>query len=245
MLNEDLKKSRENGQHGDSKTSSNESDLSLLLVLGISAIGGLIAFCIIALVLSLCVKKTRNRRNRRVENPIEQDAPILRRDRSTRRDSKAGRLSLLANQVRSYEARLGQLELSVQENFDQLSPGLGRREQLFIQRSSETTRVRKDDTLSSFKSRRQTQRDDMERVAQSKSKKGDNTFASVTPSNLRRTKGCEDLNVETIEMMPLIAPRRASEYLEASVSDYQQDGFPVSLETLGETVNVGSDGYGV
>ena len=242
MPDEDLKKSRENGQHSDSKTSSKESDLSLLIVLGVTVIGGLIAFCIIVLVLRLCVKKTRNRR---VENPIEQDAPILRRDRSTRRDSKAGRLSLLANQVRSYEARLGQLELSVQENFDQLSPGLGRREQLFIQKSSETTRVRKDGTLSSFKSRRQTQRDDMEKVAQSKSKKGDNTFASVTPSNLRRTKGCEDLNAETVEMMPLFAPRRASEYLEASVSDYQQDGFPVSLETLGETVNVGSDGYGV
>ena len=45
MLNEDLKKSRENGQHGDSKTSSKESDLSLLIVLGISVIGGLIAFC--------------------------------------------------------------------------------------------------------------------------------------------------------------------------------------------------------
>ena len=242
MPDEDLKKSRENGQHSDSKTSSKESDLSLLIVLGVSVIGGLIAFCIIVLVLRLCVKKTRSRR---VENPIEHDAPILRRDRSTHRDSSAGRLSLLANQVRSYEARLGQLELSVQENFDQLSPGLGRREQLFIQKSSETTRVRKDGTLSSFQSRRQTQRDDMEKVAQSKSKQGDTTFASVTPSNLRRTKGCEDLNAETVEMMPLLAPRRASEYLEASVSDYQQDGFLVSLETLGETVNVGSDGYGV
>ena len=46
----------------------------------------------------------------------------------------------------------------------------------------------------------------------------------------------------TMEMMSLITPRRASEYLGASVPDYQADGFPVSLETLGESVDVGSSG---
>ena len=238
MPDEDLKKDRENGQESDIEKSGRGSDsLSIFIVLGVSAVGGLVAFCIIILVLGVVVKK---RRKRSTEVPIENEAPIVKRDKTTRRTPSAGRLSLLVNRVQSSEARLGQLELLVNENFEQLSPRLGHREQLLVQKSSETTRVSNSSSLTSFQSRRKAQRDRLDQVFQSK--KGDTTLASVTPTNLQRTKGYEDLNASTMEMMSLITPRRASEYLGASVPDYQVDGFPVSLETLGKSVDVGSDG---
>ena len=233
MPDEDLKSDRESGQEGDIEKSGN---LSIFIVLGVSAAGGLVAFCAIVLVLGIIVKK---RRNRSAEVPVENEAPIVKRDRTARR-TPSHRLSLLCNRVQSSEARLGQLEVLVNENFEQFSTRIGQREQLLVSNSSESTRVSNCSSLTSFKSRRQAQRDHLDQV--SRSKKGNTTLASVTPTNLHRTKGYEDLNVSSIEMMSLIAPRKASEYLGASVHDYQTDGFQVSLETLGESVDVGSDG---
>ena len=230
---EDLKKNRETGQESDTRKSG--QDLSILIVLGVSAIGGLVAFCAIFLVLGLIIRK---RKKRSIEAPVESEAPIMKRNRTTRRNSSAGRLSLLVNRVHSSEARLGQLELLVKD-LEQLSPQLSRKEHLLVQKSSETTRVSNSSSLSSFQSRRKDQRDHLDKVAQSK--RGGNTFASVTPTNLHRARGCEDLHASTVEMMSLITPRRASEYLGASVPDYQVDGFEVSLETLGNSVDVGSD----
>ena len=176
------------------------------------------------------------------EAPEESEAPIVKRNRTTRRTSSAGRLSLLINRVHSSEARLGQLELLVRD-LEQLSLQLSRKEQLLVQKSSETTRVSNNSSLSSFQSNRKLHRERLDRIAHSK--RGGSTFASVTPTNLRRARGCEDLHASTVEMMSLITPRKASEYLGASVPDYQADGFEVSLETLGETVDVGSDGCSV
>ena len=233
MPDEDLKSDRETGQEGVMKES---GDMSMLMVLGVSAAGGLVAFCALTLVLGIVIKK---RKNRSAEIPVENEAPIVKRDRTARR-TPSHRLSLLCNRVQSSEARLGQLEVLVNENFEQFSTRLGQREQLLVSNSSETTRVSNCSSLTSFKSRRQAQRDRLDQVSQSK--KGNTALASVTPTNLHRTIGYEDLNVSSIEMMSLIAPRKASEYLGASVHDYQTDGFQVSLETLGESVDIGSDG---
>ena len=233
MPDEDLKSDRETGQEGEMKES---GDMSMLMVLGVSAAGGLVAFCALTLVLGIVIKK---RKNRSAEIPVENEAPIVRRDRTAQR-TPSHRLSLLCNRVQSSEARLASLEVLVNENFEQFSTRIGQREQLLVSNSSESTRVSNCSSLTSFKSRRQAQRDHLDQV--SRSKKGNTTLASVTPTNLQRTKGYEDLNASTMEMMSLITPRRASEYLGASVPDYQVDGFPVSLETLGKSVDVGSDG---
>ena len=72
MPDEDLKSDRETGQEGDIKKSGN---LSIFMVLGVSAAGGLVAFCAIVLVLGIIVKK---RRNRSAEVPVENEAPIVR-----------------------------------------------------------------------------------------------------------------------------------------------------------------------
>ena len=233
MPDEDLKSDRETGQEGVMKES---GDMSMLMVLGVSAAGGLVAFCALTLVLGIVIKK---RKNRSAEIPVENEAPIVRRDRTARR-TPSHRFSLLCTRVQSSEARLGQLEVLVNENFEQFSTRLGQREQLLVSNSSESTRVSNCSSLTSFKSRRQAQRDHLDQV--SRSKKGNTTLASVTPTNLQRTKGYEDLNASTIEMMSLITPRKASEYLGASVQDYQTDGFQVSLDTLGESIDIGSSG---
>ena len=180
MPDEDLKNDRETGQEGDIKKSGN---LSIFMVLGVSAAGGLVAFCAIVLVLGIIVKK---RRNRSAEVPVENEAPIVKRDRTARR-TPSHRLSLLFNRVQSSEARLGQLEVLVNENFEQFSTRLGQREQLLVSKSSESTRVSNRSSVTSFKSRRQAQRDHLDQV--SRSKKGNTTLASVTPTNLQRTKG--------------------------------------------------------
>ena len=233
MPDEDLKSDRETGQEGEMKKS---GDMSMLMVLGVSAAGGLVAFCALTLVLGIVIKK---RKNRSAEIPVENEAPIVRRDRTARR-TPSHRLSLLCNRVQSSEARLASLEVLVNENFEDFSTRVGQREQFLLSKSSESTRVSSRSSVTSFESRRQAQRDHLDQV--SRSKRGNTALASVAPNNLRRTQGHEDLNVSSMEMMPLIAPRKASEYLGASVQDYQTDGFQVSLDTLGESVDIGSSG---
>ena len=157
MPDEDLKSDRETGQEGDIKKSGN---LSIFMVLGVSAAGGLVAFCAIVLVLGIIVKK---RRNRSAEVPVENEAPIVKRDRTARR-TPSHRLSLLCNRVQSSEARLGQLEVLVNENFEMFSTRLGQREQLLVSKSSESTRVSNRSSFTSFKSRRQAQQDHLDQV---------------------------------------------------------------------------------
>ena len=53
MPDEDLKSDRESGQEGDIEKSGN---LSIFIVLGVSAAGGLVAFCAIVLILGIIVK---------------------------------------------------------------------------------------------------------------------------------------------------------------------------------------------
>ena len=163
---EDLKKKRERIEDGyqSGKSGKRGDSLSMMLVLGVSACGGLVAFCIIMLSLCLIIRKRRKRSNQ---------APIVRRERISQRAPSAGRLSLLVNQVQSSEARLGSIEqLLRRENLEQLSPRLGRIEQLLVTESSETTRelVSSTSSLSSFQSRRKVHKDQLDQV--SKSKKG-------------------------------------------------------------------------
>ena len=132
------------------------------------------------------------------------------------------------------DQRLGSLELGLlgeRDTSERLSMRIARLEGLKgISDSSSsisTNRMSRVKSLSTFSptQRRIQVRDDLDRKA-----KDIETFATVSPNNLRtpnslrKIRVVEDLSVSSMEGMQIKEPRRVSTYLRSRVDDYQHDG---------------------